>query len=849
MGHILYIEEGILYSSGDNQYGQLGVGNVKDTAETYRVITGIPQYDAIPWIEAKVGANHSVALKQDKSIWMWGSNVEGQMALPAETLYLTIPTKINFPINTSKNIDINIGLYFTLISQTSEKTYGVGTFQNLGSDFVETYRQITPLSYQDPEGELFLTVDTGPKTIIARISSGVQVYTDWSGDLVPREFTTFGRLAIGDYFTLYDPFNRDRLLYKKVDTYQIALGCCPVNALCMHRKYKELLSEVEATYPSIDTFTLGDLLSENRPNVLSAQEQYGTSFAFNSALAGIDYLGPSYPDKLDPFTLKGMMLATNKRNLLDIILFGGLHFTDDPADELNIDTAIEKINAREVFAKSSFPQYFEDISEYRLLPGDAFNLHGIDLGNGGSITSPDNPVPVNTYFRSSPLYFFRVNDKKEPIKYSTANRFWLYQGFAETFNVLENNIFDLFMAPGKGFFYTKANPNDSTDPQIVYQTVNWPVDTNNRVIIEDLFLTEPYLIKYELSQGASSFAQNFVDPYIRIRTQQPEDPIPTCNGWNKEPPIDSVLTEWLYACYVVVDAFAASGRRYITYNVGPYAKQLIEYFLDSQTDPELTKQFFGITKIELEELYQAIITGIPDQDGVGHIPNAPQTVRYEKITGDSFRLLRDIFNTQLQGKIYFDAKTNRPLLRTSTSTKSSDGYVKIFNPVRNYISNRGGSISIVDSGHHIYIPTDRIVCYTYFSRELVPTINNQFKYEYKPDRRTLIVPYNVTGKILPGAVKVSYWLRSPKPDPTKQEIDNIYQQTATFNATNVVYDPKLNITKITLDRPMSANYLIGCVRVPSNFGPVCGPKLDLQIYYNNTFSILEALQDDTSILQ
>ena len=832
MGHILYIQNGDLYSSGDNQYGQLGIGSTEDTPDTHKVITGIPQYDAIPWIEALVGANHSVAIKEDKSIWMWGSNIEGQMGLPESTKYLTLPNKKDVPINQSKPIDLNIGLYFTIISQTSEKSYCFGTFQNLGSKIVEVNREMVLLYYADPSGEEFLTVDTGPKTIIARISSGREVFSDWSGDLIPQEFTTFGQLLLGDYFTLYDPFNRERLVYKKVDTYQIDLGCCPVNALCMHRKYRELKSTVPAVYPSLQTFTFTDLIGEKRASVFSSKEQYGTNFVFDSALAGIDYMGGPYPNKMDPFTLKGMMLATGKKNLLDIILFGGLHFTDNPDDEFNLDTPVEKLSAREVFTKSDFPPYFEEVSSYKLLPGDAFNLH---------TSSPDNPIPINFYDRSAPVYFFRTDEKNQPIKYVTANRFWLYDGFCEPFNTFETNekLLEIFMSPNSGFFYTVKNEKDPTDPKIIYKTVGWPVDENNRVLVEDLFMTPPYLIRYELSQGKSAFAQNFVDPYIRIKAQESSDPIPTCNGWNNEPAIAPELTEWLYACYVVVDSFAASGRRYITYNIGTYAKQLIEYFLNEKTDPELTKYFFGFTKIELEELYDAIRNGKPDTSGN---TNSPDAIRYEKITGDSFRLLRDIFNTQLQGKIYFDASSGQPLYKLSNGTLSTDGYVKMFNAYESYYMN-----SVNRGYHYINIPIDRIVCYTYFSRELKITETGS-SYEYKPDRQTLIVPYNVTGKILPGAVKVSYWVRSSNPDPNKQEIDNIYQQTATFNAESVTYDSKLNITKITLDRSMSVNYLIGCVRVRDDLGRIfCGPQLNLHIYYNNPFSILEALKDETGI--
>lgn len=822
MGHLLELKDGILYSTGDNQYGQLGIGNVNDTPLTHKVITGKEEYDSIPWIEAKTGENHSVAIKQDKSIWMWGSNIEGQMGLPENIKYLTLPTKTDFNINASKDIDLNIGMYFTIISQIGEKSYGLGTFQNLGSKIVTLNRQIVPLYYTDPNGENFLTVEAGPKTIIARISSGLQVYSDWSGDLIARDFTTFDQLYVGDYFTLFDPENRERLLYKKVDTYQQDAGCCKVNALCMHRKYRELVSQVEAVYPEVKVFVLSDLLDpKTRPKVVSSKDQYGTEFVFYSVLAGIDYMGTPYPKNLDPFTLKGLMLATGTKSLLDVILFGGLHFTDNLSDEFNNKTSVERISAKEVFRKGAFPSYFEDVGRCKILPGDSYTLH---------------PEFANTYtapnYSSAPLYFFKLNDKSQPIKYSTANRYYLpFKDLSVTYNELESepDLFNLFFNGRESFFRSRPNPKDPTDPIIYRENVDLPADSNNRITVEDLFFTPPYLIKQELSEGKSSFSQNFTDPYVRVKAQQPDDPIINCNSWNGSKSIDPELTKWLYACNVVVDAFAASGRSYITYNIGPDADKLIKYFIDPKTDPELTKQFFGFTKIELEELYDTIRNGEPDVSN-----NPAVAAKYEKVVGDSFRLLRDVFNTQIQGKIYFDAKTNMPIFKTSANTLSSQPQVNMLNGLVVYT--RTGPLY---THHYIKIPTEKIICYTYFTKTLESDENNNFKYKYRSDRQTLIVPIDVRGKIVPGNTKVCYWVRTAESTPAE---DKIVKQTLNVRVLSVQYESALNITKIALDKPLTAPYLIGCTRVPGQFGTVCGPSLYIDIYYNaNNFNMIQAL--------
>jgi hypothetical protein len=495
-----------------------------------------------------------------------------------------------------------------------------------------------------------------------------------------------------------------------------------------------------------------------------------------------------------------------------------LHFTDNPQDQYNTKTIVEKINAKEVFQKGSFPEYFEEVGGYKILPGDSYTLH---------------PEFVNDYYRAQPLYYFKINGNKEPRKYITANRYNLpYTGLSKSYYELESedNLFDLFFNRSNGFFYNKVNPQDPTDPIITREAVDLPADENNRVTVEDLFYTPPYLLKYELSQGKSSFSQNFVDPYVRVQAQQPEDPVLDCGAYTAgAQAIPGEQTDWLYACYARADNNTAAGRRYITYNIGPYADTLIKYFLDPKTDPELTKQLFGFTKIELEELYDAIRNGKPDTSN-----NPADAQKYEKVTGDSFRMLRDVFNTQFQGKIYIDAKTNKPIIRTSANTLSTMPYSEMINGLITYTS-RGP----VYYHHYIKIP-NRIICYTYFTKTLT-TDGDRSVYRYESDRQTLIVPIDVTGKIVPGTTTIRYWVRNPTSTDTE---DKLSQQALSIRIVSVTYDKELNITKLRLDKPMTAPYLIGCTRVPDpRYGVVCGPRLYIDIDYNGySFDMIEALQ-------
>lgn len=815
MAHTLEIIDGILYSYGDNDYGQLGLGNIERHDTKEKVVTGIPAYDSIPWILAKTGLNHSVGVKKDKSIWFWGSNIEGQIGKPISIKYVDKPVKIDFAINANKDISINTGLYFTIVSQTSEKSYGLGSFQNFKSDVVEIYREIIPLYFLDPAGDIFLTVNTGPKTIVGRIADFGYVYADWSGDLYPSEYVKFSSLRIGDYFTLYDPSNRERLLYKKVDTYQITEGCCKINALCMHRKYRELLNYVTIVYPTLRGFAVEELLGDDREKLIPSKEQYGATFSFYSAIAGINIMSSNFPNNIDPVTLKGMYLATGKKNLLDLLLYGGLYFSPNTSETLNINSIVEKIDAREVFKKDVFPPYFEEISDYRLFPGDAYN--------------PDPLQQYNTYDRAAPVYYFKLDKDNKPIKYKVAHKGFLYKDPIVRMSELDNRIFDTFFNKDNGFFYNTPNDQVPTNPTIIQKETNLPANENNHIIIEDLILTNPYLISYNLTEGKSSFGQTFIDPYLRVKTQDPSTASIACNDPGTGGPIQTISPEdsqWLYEC-----VYKTATKSYPTFNIGPLAQQLIDYFLKDTTDPEETKKFFGFDKFELEELYNTIKNVDYSKPGVS-------------VAQQSFELLRDVLNLQINKKLYFSPTNNQPIYKIDTLNNSEASDTILFsNIIKNY-TDRG----IIDTPGKITIPYKKITCFTYFQK--IQTItNNKISYVYKPDRKTVVVPIDITDRIVATNTKISYWVPKTfdKNGGFDKSMSNLKQETMDVVITNVIYEDSTNLTKITLDRPVAVDYIIGCVPYP---GPPrgCGPIIGPQIYYNKPFDTAQALQDTTGSL-
>ena len=73
--------DGTVYSCGDNQYGQLGMGNDTDL----HVFTKVTNADITSVVSVAVGANHSLVLKSNGTVWACGLNSNGQLGMGDDT--------------------------------------------------------------------------------------------------------------------------------------------------------------------------------------------------------------------------------------------------------------------------------------------------------------------------------------------------------------------------------------------------------------------------------------------------------------------------------------------------------------------------------------------------------------------------------------------------------------------------------------------------------------------------------------------------------------------------------------------------------------------------------------------
>ncbi len=71
------VADGPLHATGDNQYGQLGLGYTFPSAEFSFKQVGSES----DWVQIALGAYHCIALKANHTLWSTGLNSYGQLAL------------------------------------------------------------------------------------------------------------------------------------------------------------------------------------------------------------------------------------------------------------------------------------------------------------------------------------------------------------------------------------------------------------------------------------------------------------------------------------------------------------------------------------------------------------------------------------------------------------------------------------------------------------------------------------------------------------------------------------------------------------------------------------------------
>jgi len=142
-------KNGTLWSWGNNNYGQLGIGNTNNSNIPQKIGTDSN------WMDFDLGYNFSIAIKQDSTLWGWGNSMFYELGFNGSAGYkpqLIEPTK--------KIIQIVAGQYATVITLSNGKKLFAGYNSKLiNIGFTNKYTYV-------PELKDFGSFDIGTYTII-----------------------------------------------------------------------------------------------------------------------------------------------------------------------------------------------------------------------------------------------------------------------------------------------------------------------------------------------------------------------------------------------------------------------------------------------------------------------------------------------------------------------------------------------------------------------------------------------------------------------------------------------------------------------------------------------------------
>jgi alpha-tubulin suppressor-like RCC1 family protein len=184
---------GMVWGWGTNNYGQLGIGSTTATRVPVQTATVSGWADLV---RVAAGTIHSLALKNDGSVWSWGNNGNNQLGL-GDTTQRLIPTQLaNFKLNNDETDGDGLPdswerFYFGNLAQTASGIAVAGGVSNLTAYTLG----LNPLLVDED--------NDGISNAVELATAGLDPF-DWAdstgdldGDRIPNSF----ELALGSSMT------------------------------------------------------------------------------------------------------------------------------------------------------------------------------------------------------------------------------------------------------------------------------------------------------------------------------------------------------------------------------------------------------------------------------------------------------------------------------------------------------------------------------------------------------------------------------------------------------------------------------------------------------------------------
>lgn len=177
-------DDGTLWAWGTNSGGQLGLGDTVDRSSPVQIGT------LTDWTDISAGLSCAYAVRSDGTLWSWGLNSNGQLG-QGNTTNLSSPVQIGTLTNWSKAFTGDLNAFFTT---TGNALYAVGDNYNGSLGIGDTTNRSSP-------------VQVGTLTNWAYVSGGDEFTTavKTDGTLWTWGTNNRGQLGLGDIIARYSP--------------------------------------------------------------------------------------------------------------------------------------------------------------------------------------------------------------------------------------------------------------------------------------------------------------------------------------------------------------------------------------------------------------------------------------------------------------------------------------------------------------------------------------------------------------------------------------------------------------------------------------------------------------------
>ena len=173
---LAFINNGSVLAWGNNAFGQLGNNSSTSTSTPVQVFTGTDGTPLSAITAVSAGFNHSLARRNDATVWAWGSNSEGQLgfdptATPSEPIAVEVLVN-GAALSGVTTVSAGGAHSIALLSNGQAMSWGSDTEGQLGINNAQTTYFIPTTVYIAPTAPANAPNGTTPLTGITAIAAG-----------------------------------------------------------------------------------------------------------------------------------------------------------------------------------------------------------------------------------------------------------------------------------------------------------------------------------------------------------------------------------------------------------------------------------------------------------------------------------------------------------------------------------------------------------------------------------------------------------------------------------------------------------------------------------------------------